>query len=390
VGACNGDNAGGFALDGKDVRPSSKKRSESRPTGRRSCAQARKTWAAVSVWERSALCEAIATEIERRADRLADILCFEQGKPRAEALGEAGAAAAGFRLASEEIRYLGGETIPTQDANKLALTLRQPRGVYAVVTPWNFPINIPVEYLAPAIATGNAVVWSPAPTTAFCAIDHMAALIKAGLPKGLVNLVIGEGPVVGDEIVAHPGVDGIGFTGSSASGLKIATRGAGKALLLELGGNGPVIVFEDADLDLAARATAEGAFFNAGQVCAASERVLVHHSVAAVFADKLAKYAREQRLGEPFDPATTMGPLNNPAVARKTREHIEDALSKGAKLVCGGATRPDLGSELFFEPTVLLDVRPDMRINLEETFGPVAPILAFKDDDEAPRYCSGK
>jgi succinate-semialdehyde dehydrogenase/glutarate-semialdehyde dehydrogenase len=345
--------------------------------------QAQRGWAEVPVWERSAMCEAIAASIRSNSERLARILSLEQGKPRAEAEGEVSAAVAGFKLAAELVKQLGGETIPTEDPGKLVLTLRQPRGVYAVVTPWNFPINIPVEYLAPAIATGNAVVWNPAPSTALCAVELMRAIAAAGLPAGVVNLVIGEGATVGDEIVANPGTDAVGFTGSSATGRRIAERAAGKPLLLELGGNGPVIVFEDADLEKAAQATAIGAFLNAGQVCSASERVLVHKSVARPFAERLAVLARERVLGNPLHDGVTMGPLNNKGVAQKTREHVEEALTAGAELVCGGKPRPDLGSPLFFEPTVLLGVMPDMRVNLEETFGPVVPILVFETDDEA-------
>lgn len=350
---------------------------------------AQPAWGETPPWARAGMCMKIAARIDERAERLANILSLEQGKPLAEAMGEVDAAAAGFRLAAEEIRQLGGETIPTEDPAKLALTIRQPRGVFAVITPWNFPINIPVEYLAPAIATGNAVVWSPAPTTALCAIELMDVIADAGLPAGVVNLVIGEGPVVGDEIVSNPGTDGIGFTGSSATGQIIAERGAGKPMLLEMGGNGPVIVFEDADLDRAAQAAAGGSFLNAGQVCSASERILVHESIAEAFAEKVAAIAADQKLGDPFNADTTMGPLNNPKVAQKTREHVEEALAGGATLVFGGRTRSDLGSNLFYEPTVLVGVKPDMRINMEETFGPVAPILTFSSDSEALELALG-
>ncbi|EAR51296.1 succinate-semialdehyde dehydrogenase (NADP+) [Oceanicola granulosus HTCC2516] len=358
----------------------------SREDAQRAVAAARDAqagWAEVSVWERADACLRIAAELEARRERVADMLVLEQGKPRAEAEGEVGAAVAGFRLAAEEVRQLGGETIPTEDGGKLALTIRQPRGVFAVVTPWNFPINIPVEYLGPAIASGCAVVWTPAPTTAFCAIELAEAIEAAGLPAGVVNLVIGEGPVVGDEIVSHPGTDGIGFTGSTATGQRIAERGAGKQMLLELGGNGPVIVFDDADLDRAAEAAAAAAFLNAGQVCSATERVLVHRDVVDAFADKVARIAKAKVLGDPAARETQMGPLNNAQVAQKTREHVEDALNHGATLLAGGRSRDDLGSELFYEPTVLTGVTADMRINREETFGPVVPILAFDSDDEA-------
>ncbi len=347
--------------------------------------RAQAAWAAQSVWKRAQLCVAIASKIDENRSRIARTLSMEQGKPLAQATGEVAKAADGFRLASELVKQLGGQTLPAEDASKLVITLRQPRGVYAVVTPWNFPVNIPVEYLAPGIATGNTIVWAPAPTTSMAAVELMRAIESAGLPKGVINLVIGEGPTVGDEIVSHPDTNGIGFTGSAATGRRIAERGAGKPMLLELGGNGPVLVFEDADLDRAAKAAANGAFSNAGQICAATGRVLAHHSIAEALAARIAKHAEAYVLGDPLHQGTTMGPLNNAKVAAKVREHVEDAIAAGATLVTGGRQRPDLGSELFFEPTVLTGVKPEMRINREETFGPVVPILSFKDDEEAMR-----
>jgi succinate-semialdehyde dehydrogenase/glutarate-semialdehyde dehydrogenase len=357
-----------------------------RETASRAVAAARraqKGWAARSVWERAEMCVAIASQIDAARTRMARTVSLEQGKPLAEAMGEVAKAADGFRLAAELVKQMRGETIPAEDPTKLVLTLRQPRGVYAVITPWNFPVNIPTEYLAPAIATGNAVVWVPAPTTSMAAIELMRAIEAAGLPAGVVNLVVGEGPVVGDAIVSHAGVNGIGFTGSAATGQRIAERGAGKPMLLELGGNGPVIVFDDANLDRAADAAARGAFFNAGQVCAATGRVLAHRTIVDTLVKELVARAELQILGDPLHQGTTMGPLNNPKVAQKVREHVDDAVAKGAKVLIGGRSRPDLGSELFFEPTVLTGVTRDMRIHREETFGPVVPVMAFDDDEEA-------
>jgi acyl-CoA reductase-like NAD-dependent aldehyde dehydrogenase len=347
--------------------------------------KAKGAWAAEPLWKRANLCVQIATKIDESRSDIARILSAEQGKPLPQAMGEVAKAADGFRLAAELAKQMRGETLPTEDPSKLVMTLRQPRGVYAVVTPWNYPVNIPVEYLAPGLVTGNAIVWTPAPTTSMAAVALMRAIEAAGSPKGVINLVIGEGPTVGDEIVSHPDTNGVGFTGSAETGRRIAERGAGKPLLLELGGNGPVLVFEDADLDRAAKAAANGAFSNAGQICAATGRVLAHRSVVGPLAERIARHAREHVLGDPLHQGVTMGPLNNPKVAAKVREHVEEAIAAGATLVTGGRRRPDLGSDLFFEPTVLTGVTPDMRINREETFGPVVPILAFEDDDEAMR-----
>jgi len=346
-------------------------------------AKAARSWAQVPVFQRAALCVAIASAIDANRDRLARTLSLEQGKILKEATGEVTKAADGFRLASELVKQMGGSTLPTEDPTKLAMTIRQARGVYGVITPWNFPVNIPVEYLAPGIATGNTIVWVPAPTTSLVAAELMAVIAEAGLPKGVVNLVIGEGATAGDAVVTHPDVVAIGFTGSAATGRRIAERGAGKPLLLELGGNGPVIIFADADLELAADAAAGGAFFNAGQVCAATGRVLAEASIADKLGLMLVERARKHVLGDPFHQGTTMGPLNNAKVAAKVKEHVDDAVAQGARAAAGGKARPDLGGQFYFEPTILTGVTPQMRVAHEETFGPVVPVIPFKDANEA-------
>ena len=346
-------------------------------------AKAARSWAQVPVFQRAALCVAIASAIDANRDRLARTLSLEQGKILKEATGEVTKAADGFRLASELVKQMGGATLPTEDPTKLAMTIRQARGVYGVITPWNFPVNIPVEYLAPGIATGNTIVWVPAPTTSLVAAELMAVIAEAGLPKGVVNLVIGEGAIAGDAVVTHPDVVAIGFTGSAATGRRIAERGAGKPLLLELGGNGPVIIFADADLELAADAAAGGAFFNAGQVCAATGRVLAEAPIADKLGDMLVERAKKHVLGDPFHQGTTMGPLNNAKVAAKVKEHVDDAVAQGARAAAGGKARPDLGGEFYFEPTILTGVTPQMRVAHEETFGPVVPVIPFKDANEA-------
>lgn len=335
----------------------------------------------LSHWERSKLCFRIAEEIDKRADQLARLLASEQGKPlETEARGEIAAAATGFREAGELIKWMEGEYIPVETPGKRVISYRKARGVYAVITPWNFPINIPVEYLAPCIAAGNAVVWVPAPSTSLCASMLMECIAAADLPAGAVNLVFGPGAVVGDEIVGNPGTDGIGFTGSPRTGEIIAKRGAGKPMLLELGGNGPVVVLDDADLDRAAEAAAFGSFFNAGQVCAASGRILVTERSYDALSEKIAAIAGRSRLGNPLDAATTMGPLNNALVAAKVDEHIADGLARGAQLLAGGSRSPELGSALFYQPTVLGRVPADALLNSAETFGPVAPIVVCRDE----------
>ncbi|MDF0597978.1 aldehyde dehydrogenase family protein [Psychromarinibacter halotolerans] len=346
---------------------------------------AQPAWAKVPLWDRAALCVKLADAIDANLEDLARVLSMEQGKPLAQSMGEVGKAADGFRMNAELVKYMTGETIPGETPNRQVITRRFPRGVYAVITPWNFPVNIPTEYLAPAIATGNTVVWVPAPTTSLVAVAFMRVLAEAGLPEGLINLVLGEGATVGDEIVVNPGTHAIGFTGSAATGKRIAERGAGKPMLLELGGNGPMIVRADADLDKAAAAAADGAFGNAGQICAATGRVLAHVDVATPLAEKIAEHARAHVVGDPMHQGTTMGPLNNAAVATKVAQHVTEAIADGARVLAGGKALPEAGSDLFYAPTVLDGVTPEMRIAREETFGPIVPVIALGDDAELMR-----
>ncbi len=345
--------------------------------------EAQPAWAAVSIWDRARMLRRIADAVQANRSKLAELLTLEQGKPMAEADFEVGKASDGFNLAADLVKYLEGRTIPTEDTTKRVMTFYRPRGVYGVITPWNFPVNIPVEYLAPGLAAGNALVWTPAPTTALVGAALVAAIETADLPPGVLNFVTGHGPEVGDEIVSNPGTDAIGFTGSAATGRIIARQAAGKAQLMELGGNGPVIVLPDADLDKATAATAAGCFVNAGQVCSSSERVLVHADVYDEFAERITEAARDIVLGDPRIAATTMGPLNNPAVAAKVAEHVTDAVDRGAVAAIGGAAPADNPSGLYYQPTVLREVPRDSLVNREETFGPVAPLIRVKDEEEA-------
>ena len=345
--------------------------------------EAQVAWRKVPVFERAAVCRRIATEIRRRHAELSALLCREQGKPMAEASFEAGKTADGFDLAADLVRYLEGTTIPTADPNKRVMSFYQPRGVYAVITPWNFPLNIPVEYLAPGIAAGNAIVWAPAPTTSLVAAALAQAIEAADLPAGVVNLVTGAGPVVGDEIVSNPGSDAVAFTGSPKTGKRIMERSPGKPHLMEMGGNGPVVILADADLDRAVAATASGCFVNAGQVCSSSERIIVHRTVYDAFAERMVAAAQAIVVGDPRQDGVTMGPLNNDAVATKVAAHVADAVQRGAKVLAGGRPPEDMPSPLYFLPTVLGNVSRDSLINCEETFGPVAPLIPVDSDDEA-------
>ena len=344
-------------------------------------------WAALSVFDRAAAMERIAEVIDGRRDDLAHTLTLDQGKPlRAESYDEVAELITYFEMAAADARRMEGLMPPSVDANKRVLVYRVPRGVVSIISPWNWPYTMPAEILAPAIAYGNTVVWAPAPTTSICAAKLAECIEAAEIPPGVVNMVTGPGPVVGDEIAANPGTQTVGFIGSIATGLTVAARGAGKELLLEMGGNGPLVVMDDADLDAAVAATLTACFLNAGQSCTAGERILVHEDVRDEYLGLLtAAIDKQIRIGDPFDDATTLGPVNNEPTAAKTERHVRDAVDHGAVVLAGGSRAPSNGSELFFEATVLDGVTPDMEIAREETFGPVAPVSTIRSVDEAIR-----
>jgi acyl-CoA reductase-like NAD-dependent aldehyde dehydrogenase len=342
-------------------------------------------WAALSAFERAAALERVAAIVEERRDALARTLTLDQGKPlHAEAYDEVDELVAYWRFAAAEATRLEGSLPPSVDSSKRVLVYRVPRGVVGVITPWNWPYTMPAEVLAPALAAGNAVVWAPAPTTSVCAVALAECVADAELPRGVFNLVTGPGAVVGDEIAASPGTQAVAFIGSIETGHTVAARAAGKALLLEMGGNGPFVVLDDADAAAAAAASLPAAFLCAGQSCTAGERFLVHERVHDEFLDALAaEMARETRLGDPFDETTTMGPLNNEPTAAKTERHVEDAVERGARLVVGGTRADGFPTELYYEPTVLDGVTEEMSVAAEETFGPVVPITTIHSDEEA-------
>ena len=346
---------------------------------------AQPAWAGLSAFERAAWCAAVAGAIEARSGELARALTQDQGKPLvAESYDEVSELAEYFRMAGEDAKRLAGELPPSGSAGRRVLSTVVPLGVVGVVSPWNWPYTMGAELFAPALAAGNAVVWVPAPTTSACC--GLLAEIIAGIstPAGVFNFVPGPGPVVGDALVGHPGVSGVGFIGSVATGASVAARAAGKTQLLELGGNGPMVVLEDADLALAAGAALEAAYLCAGQSCTAGERFLVHTAVLAEFTERVVAATKDRvRLGDPFDPATTMGPLNNEATAAKFDRHVAQAVAHGARVCCGGSRAAGFPTSLFAEPTVLDGVTPDMEISQEETFGPVVPVIEVGSAAEA-------
>jgi acyl-CoA reductase-like NAD-dependent aldehyde dehydrogenase len=342
-------------------------------------------WARLTAFERAAKMHAVGDLIESRRDELAHTLTLDQGKPlHAEAYGEVDELIEYWRMAAEDAKRLSGELPNSFSPGKRVMLVRRPRGVVGVISPWNWPYTMPAELIAPALACGNTVVWTPAPSTAVCAIALAGCIADADLPPGVFNLVTGPGPVVGDEIARNPGTDGVAFIGSTATGRLVGQAGAGKAALLEMGGNGPLVVLDDADLSAAVDATLTACYLCAGQSCTAGERILVHRAVRDEFVELLARRVAERiLLGDPFDDATTMGPLNNEPVALKMDEHVGDAVARGAQVLSGGSRAGGFPTSLYWQPTVLSDVPPDARVAVEETFGPIAPVVSIGSLEEA-------
>jgi acyl-CoA reductase-like NAD-dependent aldehyde dehydrogenase len=349
------------------------------------------TWSRLTAFDRARAMRRVAEAIDKRRDDLAHTLTRDQGKPmRAEAFDEVEELIAYFEMAAGDAVRIEGLIPPSVTEGNRVLVYRVPRGVAGVISPWNWPYTMPGEIVAPALASGNTVVLAPAPTTSVCAVALAEALAEADLPPGTFNLVTGPGAVVGDEVASNPGISSVGFIGSITTGHRVAERAAGKELLLEMGGNGPLVVLEDADLDAAVEATLTACFLNAGQSCTAGERVLVQQAAHDEYVSRLtAAIAERIRLGDPFDEETTMGPLNNAPVADKTERHVSDAAELGASIVTGGKRAPQFGSDLFFEATVVDGVTENMEIAREETFGPVVPVQAIRDENEAIALVDG-
>lgn len=344
-------------------------------------------WAAQSAFERAAAMKRAAGIVQERRDDLARTLTLDQGKPlAAESYGEVDELLEYFEMAAADATRLDGGLPPSVDADKRVLLYRVPRGVVGVISPWNWPYTMPGELLIPALACGNAVVWTPAPSTSVCAVKLAECLVDAGLPPGVFNMVTGPGAEVGDEVAAHPRTQAVGFIGSIETGHKVAARAAGKAVLLEMGGNGPLVVLDDADLDAAAEASLDSAFLGSGQSCTAGERFLLQERVYDAYLERLtAAVERRVRLGDPFSSETTLGPLNNEPTAAKMDRHVADALERGAELLAGGTRAEGFPTRLYYQATVLGGVTGEMAVAREETFGPVIPAVVISDEQEAIR-----
>ena len=346
-------------------------------------------WSKLLAKERSKIIRRWYELIVEHADELALLLTKEQGKPLAEAKGEIIYGAAFVELFAEEAKRVYGETIPTHKADARVVIMKQPIGVVAAITPWNFPSAMITRKVSPALAAGCTVVVKPAEDTPLSALALAELAQRAGVPKGVFNVVTAKDPVpVGRALTESPLVRMVTFTGSTEVGKILMEQAAHtvKRVGMELGGNAPFIVFDDADIDRAVAGALASKFRNAGQTCVCANRFLVQDGVYEAFAEKLAAGVRKLKVGAGTEAGVTVGPLINAGAIKKVEEHVADAVTHGAHVVTGG--KPSQLGGNFYEPTVLTGVTPQMKVSREETFGPVAPLFRFKTEEEAVRMAN--
>jgi len=351
------------------------------------------SWRAIPAPKRGEILFSAAERLAREKESLSRIVTREMGKVLAEARGDVQEAIDMTYYMAGEGRRLSGETVPSELPNKDAKSVRVPRGVCAQITPWNFPVAIPSWKIAPALIAGNTVVLKPSAFTPLCATRFVQILHEAGLPRGVLNLVHGHGEEVGEALVSHAGVAVVSFTGSSAVGERIESLCGRfhRPVCTETGGKNPLIVMDDADLDLAIEGALWGGFGTSGQRCTAASRVIVHHTVYDAFTARFVEAAKKLRLGPGLDSATDVGPVINAAQKQKVLNYIEIGKKEGAKLLCGGraATDGKLAQGHFIAPTIFGDVAPTMRIAQEEIFGPVVSVISARDLTHAIEIANG-
>lgn len=344
--------------------------------------QALPAWRALTAKERSALLHNWHQLIMQHQDELARIMTLEQGKPLAESRGEIAYGASFVEWFAEEGKRVYGDLIPAPVASQRLLVMKQPVGVVAAITPWNFPSSMITRKTAPALAAGCTVVLKPAPQTPFSALALAELAHQAGIPAGVFNVVTGDASAIGSELTSNSLVRKLSFTGSTQTGRLLLQQCAHdiKKVSLELGGNAPFIVFDDADLKQAVAGALAAKYRNNGQTCVCTNRFYIHSTIYDQFAEKLQQAVSKLQVGNGLDGATTLGPLISEAAVDKVTAHINDAVQRGAKTLLGGQ-RHALGGT-FFEPTILLDVPHDALIAQEETFGPVAPLFRFDNEEQ--------
>ncbi|UTA78590.1 NAD-dependent succinate-semialdehyde dehydrogenase [Halomonas sp. XH26] len=341
-------------------------------------------WKKRTAKERATLLRAWFDAIMAHQEDLARLMTLEQGKPLAESRGEVAYGASFVEFYAEETKRMAGETLPGHGVDKRILVFREPIGVVAAVTPWNFPLAMITRKCAPALAAGCTVVIKPAEATPLTALAVARLAELAGLPAGVINVVTASQPApIGEVLTTDPRVRKFSFTGSTPVGKKLLAQCAGtvKKVSLELGGNAPFIVFDDADLDAAVEGAVASKYRNSGQTCVCTNRFLVQSGVYEAFVEKFAKRVAQLNVGNGLDEGVMQGPLINQAAVEKVESHIADAMEKGGRLVCGG--KPHTLGGTFFEPTIIADVTDTMRVAREETFGPLAPVFRFETDEEA-------
>ena len=345
-------------------------------------------WARRTAKERAVILKRWHDLMMANQEDLATLMTAEQGKPLAESKGEIAYAASFIEWFAEEGKRLYGDVIPGHQPDKRIMVLRQPIGVVAAITPWNFPAAMITRKVGPALAAGCAVVCKPATQTPYSALAMAELAERAGVPKGILNIITGSAEEIGGEMTSNPIVRKVTFTGSTAVGKRLMEQCAGsvKKVSLELGGNAPFIVFDDADLDAAVQGAIASKYRNTGQTCVCANRLLVQDGVYEAFAGKLVDAVALLKIGDGLRGATDQGPLIDMKAVAKVEEHIADALAKGAAVAAGGK-RHALGGT-FFQPTVLTNVKPDMMVAREETFGPVAPLFRFKSEQDAIRMAN--
>ena len=341
------------------------------------------SWRALPAKERSAIVHRWYELMLEHQEDLAMLMTAEQGKPLAESRGEIAYAASYLQWFAEEAKRVYGDTIPGHQADKRILVTKEPIGVCAAITPWNFPSAMITRKAGPALAAGCTMVLKPASATPFSALALAELAERAGVPRGVFNVVTGSASGIGGEMTSNPIVRKVTFTGSTEIGKVLLRQCAEtvKKTSMELGGNAPFIVFDDADLDAAVEGAIASKYRNAGQTCVCANRLLVQDTVYDKFAEKLAARVSQLKVGDGREAGVTLGPLINRKAVAKAQEHVDDAVAKGARVILGGKSH-DKGP-CCYEPTILLDATPDMMIAREETFGPVAALFRFKDDAEA-------
>ncbi|KAK1372394.1 Succinate-semialdehyde dehydrogenase [Heracleum sosnowskyi] len=342
-----------------------------------------KSWSKTTAAERSKCLRKWYDLLMANKEQLGELITLEQGKPLKEAIGEVSYGASFLEFFAEEAKHVYGDIIPSTLADRRLFVLKQPVGVVGAITPWNFPLAMITRKVGPALAAGCTVVIKPSEFTPLTALAAAELAHQAGIPPGVINVVMGNAPEIGDALIASPQVRKITFTGSTAVGKKLMAGAAGtvKKVSLELGGNAPCIIFDDADLEVAIKGTLGTKFRNSGQTCVCANRILVQEGIYDKFVSALSVAVKNLKVGDGFGEGVVQGPLINEAAVQKVETLLQDAVSKGAKVLLGGK-RHGLGFT-FYEPTVIGDVNNDMRISREEVFGPVAPLLRFKTEEEA-------